>query len=150
MHIPSLVKICWCLLIIIRKRKTDGWTDVRLTDGRTTDGRTDRHTDVQRETIISRHYRVAGYKTITLNNIPSTISRCVHSCVSDVESSIFEFGHIRCSKTIYQLNIENRMANSVDPEEMDHYKHSHQDLHCLQKYLFCSAGLKRLRGNMRI
>ena len=34
---------------VIRKRKTDG---------RTTDG----HTDVQRETIIPRHYRVAGYK----------------------------------------------------------------------------------------
>ena len=25
-------------------------------------GRTDRHTNVQRETIIPRHYRVAGYK----------------------------------------------------------------------------------------
>ena len=35
--------------VIIRKRKTDG---------RTTDG----HTDVQRETIIPRHYCVAGYK----------------------------------------------------------------------------------------
>ena len=34
--------------VIIRKRKTDG--------------RTDRHTDVQRETIIPRNYRVAGYK----------------------------------------------------------------------------------------
>ena len=34
--------------VIIRKRKTDG--------------RTDRHTDVQRETIITRHYCVAGYK----------------------------------------------------------------------------------------
>ena len=34
--------------VIIRKRKTD-----RRTDG---------HTDVQRETIISRHYCVAGYK----------------------------------------------------------------------------------------
>ena len=34
--------------VIIRRRKTD-W-------------RTDRHTDVQRETIIPRHYCVAGYK----------------------------------------------------------------------------------------
>ena len=41
--------------VIIRKRKTDG---------RTTDGRTDRHTDVQRETIIPRHYCVAGYKNL--------------------------------------------------------------------------------------
>ena len=31
------------------------------TDGRTTDGRLDGHTDVQRETIIPHHYRVAGY-----------------------------------------------------------------------------------------
>ena len=34
------------------------------TDGRTTDGRTDRHTDVERETIIPCHYRVAGYKKV--------------------------------------------------------------------------------------
>ena len=36
--------------VLILKRKTDGWMD--------------RHTDVQRETIISRHYCVAGYKKI--------------------------------------------------------------------------------------
>ena len=47
--------------VIIRKRKTDGRMDGRTTDGRT-DWRTDRHTDAQRETIIPRHYRVAGYK----------------------------------------------------------------------------------------
>ena len=40
--------------VIIRKRKTDGHT---------TDGWTDRHTDVQHETI--RHYIVAGYKNIS-------------------------------------------------------------------------------------
>ena len=33
--------------VIIRKRKTDG--------------RTNRHTNVQRETIIPRHYRVVGF-----------------------------------------------------------------------------------------
>ena len=38
--------------VIVRKRKTDG---------RTYDWRTDRHTDVQRETIIPHHYCVAGY-----------------------------------------------------------------------------------------
>ena len=42
--------------VIIRKRKTDGRTDVRRTDG---------HTDDQRETIIPRHYCVAGYKNET-------------------------------------------------------------------------------------
>ena len=38
--------------VIIRKQNTDGQTD-----GRTTDS----HTDIQHETIIPRHYRVAGY-----------------------------------------------------------------------------------------
>ena len=38
--------------VIIRKRKTDG---------RTTDARIDGLTDDQRETIIPRHYCVAGY-----------------------------------------------------------------------------------------
>ena len=38
--------------VIIRKQKTDG--------------RTDGHTDDQRETIIPRHYCVAGYKKIEL------------------------------------------------------------------------------------
>ena len=43
--------------VIIRKRKTDG----RTTDGGM-DGQTDGLTDDQRETIIPRHYCVAGYK----------------------------------------------------------------------------------------
>ena len=30
---------------------------------------------------------------------------------------------------------KNRMANSVDPDEMDHHEPSHLDLHCLQMYL---------------
>ena len=37
------------------------------------------------------------------------------------------------------------MANSVDPDEMAHYEPSHQDLHCLHKYLFWSAGMEGLR-----
>ena len=34
------------------------------------------------------------------------------------------------------------MANSVDPDEMAHNEPSHQDLHCLHRYWFWSAGLK--------
>ena len=34
------------------------------------------------------------------------------------------------------------MANSVDPDETAHYEPSHQDLHCLQRYLIWSAVLK--------
>ena len=75
MHIPSLVKIYWCLLIIwqiiIRKRNTDR---------RTYDWRTYRQTDVQRETIIPRHYRIAGYKN------PHTQFKvyCAH-CHADID-----------------------------------------------------------------
>ena len=36
------------------------------------------------------------------------------------------------------------MANSVDPDEMAYYKPSHLDLHCLQRYMVCSAGIKEL------
>ena len=31
---------------------------------------------------------------------------------------------------------QNRMANSVDPDEMAHYEPSHQDLHCLHSIWF--------------
>ena len=34
------------------------------------------------------------------------------------------------------------MANSVDPDETARYEPSQQDLHCLHRYLFWSAGLK--------
>ena len=49
MHTPILVKIHWCLLKLSSwKRNTYGWKDVQ--------------TDVRRKTIISRQYRMAGYK----------------------------------------------------------------------------------------
>ena len=37
---------------------------------------------------------------------------------------------------------ENRTANSVDSDEMAHYDPSPLDLHCFQRYLLWSAGLK--------
>ena len=36
------------------------------------------------------------------------------------------------------------MANCVDPDEMVHHEPSHQDLLCLQRYLFLSLGMKAL------
>ena len=42
---------------------TEKWMDGRTYD----DGRTDRHMDIQRETIITRHYCVAGYKKYNLD-----------------------------------------------------------------------------------
>ena len=37
---------------------------------------------------------------------------------------------------------QSRIANSVDPNETTHYEPSHQDLHCLHRYLVWSTGLK--------
>ena len=36
----------------------------------------------------------------------------------------------------FQSIINNRMANSEDPDEMAHYEPSHLDLHCLQGYMY--------------
>ena len=63
MHIPSLVKIHWCLLKL-SSRNENGQKD-----GRTTDGQMDGHTDDQRETIIPHQYCVAGYKKRVLLNM---------------------------------------------------------------------------------
>ena len=32
--------------------------------------------------------------------------------------------------------IINKMASSVDPDEMAHYEPSHLDLHCLHRYMY--------------
>ena len=37
------------------------------------------------------------------------------------------------------------MANRVNPDETAHYESSPQDLHCLQKNVFWSTGLKGLK-----
>ena len=44
------------------------------------------------------------------------------------------------------VKYQNRLANSVDPDEMAHYEPSHQDLHRLQRYPVWSARLKDERG----
>ena len=41
-----------------------------------------------------------------------------------------------------QSKFNNRMTNSVGPDKTASYKLPHLDLHCLKKYLCCSAGLK--------
>ena len=40
-----------------------------------------------------------------------------------------------------------RLANSVDQDDMVHYKPSHMDLHCLQMFMFWDMGLKELISN---
>ena len=42
------------------------------------------------------------------------------------------------------------MANSVDPDETTHYDSSHLDLHCLQRYLYWSAGMEELMSLSKI
>ena len=37
------------------------------------------------------------------------------------------------------------VANSVEPDETARHEPSHLGLHCLQRYMFWSAGLKELR-----
>ena len=44
----------------------------------------------------------------------------------------------------FQLHISNRIGNSVDPDETAHDEPSHLDLHCLQKYMYSSVGMKGL------
>ena len=92
MHIPSLVKIHWCLLMLLsRNKKTDGWTY---------NWRMDRHMDAQRETIIPRHYCVAGYKK---NYNIITISSVWYDTVSwhfnPVGFSIFVTKYKKCMCT---------------------------------------------------
>ena len=54
------------------------------------------------------------------------------------------------SNRCFNVNIKNRMANSVDPDETAHDEPSHLDLHCLHRYLFCSARLKESNGGILI
>ena len=49
--------------------------------------------------------------------------------------SIMAIGISQNPKTI-------KMPNSVTSNEMAHYEPSYLDLHCLQRYLFWSAGMK--------
>ena len=41
------------------------------------------------------------------------------------------------------------MANSVHPDETARYEPSHLDLHCLQRYMCKSAGMKGLKTSRR-
>ena len=50
------------------------------------------------------------------------------------------------AKRGFQSKINNRVANSVDPDDTAHYVPFHQDLHCLQKYIFWFVGMKGLNN----
>ena len=40
------------------------------------------------------------------------------------------------------------MRNSVDPDEIARYEPSNLDLHCLQRYLYWSAGIEELKCDL--
>ena len=42
---------------------------------------------------------------------------------------------------------QNRMSNSVEPDETAHYEPSHQDLHCLHRHLVWYTGMEWLNIN---
>ena len=55
--------------------------------------------------------------------------------------------HLHLDRSVFankgvSQKIKNRMANSVDPDEMAHYEPSHLNLHCLQRCLVWFKGLK--------
>ena len=73
-----------------------------------------------------------------------------HPCGSEVDSSVFDFGHVHSADWGVIQKIQNRMANSIDSDEMAHYEPSHLVLHCLQRYnvyvLLCRADRVKLNG----
>ena len=59
------------------------------------------------------------------------------------------FSSLNVDAPLFQIGVavENEywMANRVYPDETAQYEPSHQDLHCLQRYLVWSTGLKGLK-----
>ena len=53
----------------------------------------------------------------------------IYTSFSEVDYSTAECGHIYCCKEGFDKKIENRMANSVDPNETAHYDPSRLELH---------------------
>ena len=61
-----------------------------------------------------------------------------------MDSYISEFRHIYYYKLEVQLQINNRMTNSDDPDEKASYDSSHLNLHCLLPYMYWYVGMKVL------
>ena len=60
-----------------------------------------------------------------------------------MDSTTLESNQNQCPKKKSPSKNQNRLAKGVDPDEMAH-EWSHQELHCLHRYLFQSKGLKGL------
>ena len=61
-----------------------------------------------------------------------------------MDSFITEFGLPIVANRNFQSKINNRMANSVYPNETARYEPTQLDLHRLQMYLYQSGGMKGL------
>ena len=58
-----------------------------------------------------------------------------------MDPSFTEYGRSNSWKLEIQSIIQNIMANIVDLDETPRDESSHLDIHCLQRYLFWSAGM---------
>ena len=62
-----------------------------------------------------------------------------------MDASVSEFGHIYCCKQGFQSKLNNRMTINVDLDETARYEMSHLDVHCMQSYLYRSAGKRGMK-----
>ena len=53
-------------------------------------------------------------------------------------------GHAHCRKRGFSKTVNKIMTTSVDPDDTARYEPSHLDLHCLQRCVYWSAGMKGL------
>ena len=65
-----------------------------------------------------------------------------------MDSSISDLGHIYCWKWWFQSQINKRMGNRVDPDEMACYKLSHLDLRCKSYSHFCSKNINAFENTL--
>ena len=93
-----------------------------------------------------------------LSYASSSFSKVVYSESIDCFFSFNPFNPEFLKWTLPSLNLDtsivanskinNWITNDVDPDEMAHYEPSHLDLHCLQRYLYWSKGMKELKETL--
>ena len=62
-----------------------------------------------------------------------------------MDPSVSKSGHIHCCKLGFQSKIDNRMANSADPDETARNEPSHLKLHCFAKVSVLVKGLQYMQ-----
>ena len=77
----------------------------------------------------------------------------LHSISSNTFTPIFlkwTLPYLNLFQIYVYIKPKNKMANSTDSDEMAPDEPSHQDLHCLQRYLFWSAMLEELNQSKNL